>query len=214
MIILSQAVGDGAQGWANAILYIFFSPVLRKRMFTDPFHKCLNKTIEQAAHLLESDTGASRITNYGARDARFGSNHLGQRHAVGRDGVSSNKRSSETVYHSFSSEKSSEEPLPPPIQFKSGRLSSQRTVQEAFPPAFASLSGPAVKQKGAGARKKRDRVREGSGMSKGRGRVLVEEGVGKEGQGEVREVNEDEVGCNTASREDLDGFWTPQEGIP
>ena len=180
-------------------------------MFADPFHKCLNKAIEQAAHLLESDTGASRVTNHSARDARFGSNHLGRRHAVGRDGVSSNMMSSETVYHSFSSEKSSEE-SPPPIQFERGRLSSQRSVQGTLSSAFASLPGPTVKQKEAGARRERDRVREGSGMM--RGRVLEEEGVGKEGKGEGREEDEDKVGCDTVSREYLDGFWTPQEGIP
>ena len=35
-----QAVGDGGQGWGNAILYIFFSPVMRSRLFKEPFEDC------------------------------------------------------------------------------------------------------------------------------------------------------------------------------
>ena len=32
----SQAIGDPGQGWSNAILYIFMSPVMRKRLFCRP----------------------------------------------------------------------------------------------------------------------------------------------------------------------------------
>ena len=28
-----QSVGDGGQGWVNAVLYIFFSPKIRNRLF-------------------------------------------------------------------------------------------------------------------------------------------------------------------------------------
>ena len=35
-----QAIGDGGQGWGNAILYIFFSPVIRARLFKEPFEDC------------------------------------------------------------------------------------------------------------------------------------------------------------------------------
>ena len=50
-----QAVGDGAQGWANAVLYIFFSPVMRHRLLGYPCSQCWNAVLEKARQLLDSD---------------------------------------------------------------------------------------------------------------------------------------------------------------
>ena len=50
-----QAVGDGAQGWANAVLYIFFSPMMRQRLFSYPCSQCWNAVVEKARELLETD---------------------------------------------------------------------------------------------------------------------------------------------------------------
>ena len=36
IITNSQGIGDSAQGWVNAFLYIFASSKLRKRIFWDP----------------------------------------------------------------------------------------------------------------------------------------------------------------------------------
>ena len=37
-----QAIGDGGQGWGNALLYIFLSPVIRHELFCFSFFKCVN----------------------------------------------------------------------------------------------------------------------------------------------------------------------------
>ena len=55
-----QAIGDGGQGWGNALLYIFFSPRIRKRLFGEPFNKCLLTTEEKLQALLETDTATSQ----------------------------------------------------------------------------------------------------------------------------------------------------------
>ena len=36
-----QAIGDGGQGWGNAVLYIFLSPVIRQELFCWSFFKCI-----------------------------------------------------------------------------------------------------------------------------------------------------------------------------
>lgn len=36
-----QAIGDGGQGWGNALLYIFLSPVIRQELFCWSFIKCI-----------------------------------------------------------------------------------------------------------------------------------------------------------------------------
>ena len=39
-----QAIGDPGQGWGNAILYVFMSPVVRKQLITNPLRKLIRKT--------------------------------------------------------------------------------------------------------------------------------------------------------------------------
>ena len=36
-----QAVGDGGQGWGNALIYIFLSPTIRKQLFIYPLVRLL-----------------------------------------------------------------------------------------------------------------------------------------------------------------------------
>ena len=40
----SQGIGDPGQGWGNAILYIFMSPVVRKQLITNPLRKLIRNT--------------------------------------------------------------------------------------------------------------------------------------------------------------------------
>lgn len=35
-IYFTQCIGDGAQGWVNALLYIFWSPKIRQRLIINP----------------------------------------------------------------------------------------------------------------------------------------------------------------------------------
>ena len=53
--IIIQAVGDGGQGWGNAVLYIFFSPVIRSRLFKDPFEDCFETIQEKFRGFRERD---------------------------------------------------------------------------------------------------------------------------------------------------------------
>lgn len=40
---IAQAIGDGGQGWSNALLYIFLSPTIRRQLFMLPFIRLLQK---------------------------------------------------------------------------------------------------------------------------------------------------------------------------
>ena len=42
-VCFSQAIGDPGQGWGNAILYVFMSPVVRKQLITNPLRKLIRK---------------------------------------------------------------------------------------------------------------------------------------------------------------------------
>ena len=53
-----QVIGDSGQGWINCILYIFFSPNLRRRLFLHPF-KRLVKRSQKAFMMNESTTRAT-----------------------------------------------------------------------------------------------------------------------------------------------------------
>lgn len=96
----SQAVGDGAQGWCNAILYVFLSPTIRHRLIFDPCNRCLNAAIERAAELLESDT-----RTHATERSRLLS-HTDHRHspAKTRNGHSnySTHDTTNSIYQSFS----------------------------------------------------------------------------------------------------------------
>ncbi len=50
-----QAVGDGGQGWCNAILYVFLSSTMRRRLFVKPARGCLQVLGEKLDELLETD---------------------------------------------------------------------------------------------------------------------------------------------------------------
>lgn len=50
-----QAVGDGGQGWGNAVLYVFLSPVIRSRLFIEPFQDCYEAIHEKIRGFPERD---------------------------------------------------------------------------------------------------------------------------------------------------------------
>ena len=50
-----QAIGDGGQGWGNAVLYVFLSPVIRKRLIKRPCRNCLDATAIRIEALLEAE---------------------------------------------------------------------------------------------------------------------------------------------------------------
>ena len=58
-----QAVGDGAQGWCNAILYVFLSPTIRRRLFEQPLGKCFTFVGDKIAEFLESATTTPPFPN-------------------------------------------------------------------------------------------------------------------------------------------------------
>lgn len=50
-----QAIGDGGQGWSNALLYIFLSPTIRRQLFVLPFLRLLHFSIKKAgfSHIID-----------------------------------------------------------------------------------------------------------------------------------------------------------------
>jgi len=46
-LILFQAIGDGGQGWANAILYIFSSKTMREKMIVNPAKRIKEKSYRE-----------------------------------------------------------------------------------------------------------------------------------------------------------------------
>lgn len=59
-MVLLQAIGDGGQGWGNAILYIFLSPTMRRRLFGNPCEECLEAVGDRVVVFLESDDSRIR----------------------------------------------------------------------------------------------------------------------------------------------------------
>ena len=50
-----QAVGDGGQGWGNAILYIFFSSTIRRKLFGEPCNLFLGAVADKLHQLLKTE---------------------------------------------------------------------------------------------------------------------------------------------------------------
>ena len=69
LVMETQGIGDAAQGWVNAFLYIFASSKLRKRLFWDPLSHvtCWSKrretvqtTSDSTLHVQYQDTAERR----------------------------------------------------------------------------------------------------------------------------------------------------------
>jgi G protein-coupled receptor 157 len=121
-----QAVGDGAQGWCNAILYIFLSPTIRRRLIVDPCNQCINTTIDRAAVLLETDTRShtaghseqslertnliEKRKNTERQNRHNGAKNLRFKDAGAKRGghYGATDGSSDTTYHSFSADDNSD----------------------------------------------------------------------------------------------------------
>lgn len=54
-LLFIQAIGDGGQGWSNALLYIFLSPTIRRQLFVLPFLRLLHFSIKKSgfSHLID-----------------------------------------------------------------------------------------------------------------------------------------------------------------
>ena len=148
--LILQAIGDGAQGWGNAILYIFLSPTIRRRLIINPCNRCLNTAMERAAILLESDSRSHSTTTARAERSILG--HTDTKRVTKNPGHTDatvtqygSTGSSDTTYHSFPSDVNTDsgEPLPKRSGRSKGRRS--RSVQGgATPPVFAVLQSAGV----------------------------------------------------------------------
>lgn len=69
IITTSQGIGDSAQGWVNAFLYVFASSKLRKRLFWNPLSHvtCLRRNYTSSSslqvHHLPVDTKMLRVSS-------------------------------------------------------------------------------------------------------------------------------------------------------
>ena len=78
-----QAIGDGGQGWGNAILYIFLSPVIRQRLLGEWCGRCADKiddhlnrvADDQATEDLSQQTINSRRKEADSRGKQRHSSH-------------------------------------------------------------------------------------------------------------------------------------------
>lgn len=70
-----QAVGDGGQGWGNAVLYIFLSPVIRSRLFKDPFEDCY-ETIQEKIQGFRQRDNHQQSSLYSAEQRKTNSSPL------------------------------------------------------------------------------------------------------------------------------------------
>ena len=59
-LYFSQAIGDGGQGWGNAILYVFLSPTIRERLCNALCGSCMDALEGRLGLLLDSETAGSR----------------------------------------------------------------------------------------------------------------------------------------------------------
>ena len=67
---IHQAIGDGGQGWGNAVLYIFASSQIRKRLFCDPCKSCMKMSGRKLQTL------GGKLTTVGERLVTVGVVHL------------------------------------------------------------------------------------------------------------------------------------------
>ena len=59
LLILFQAIGDGGQGWGNAILYVFLSPTIREKLCNTLCGNCMDALEGRLGILLESEASKS-----------------------------------------------------------------------------------------------------------------------------------------------------------
>ena len=60
IMCFSQAIGDGGQGWGNAILYVFLSPTIREKLCNALCGNCMDALEGRLGVLLDSETAGSR----------------------------------------------------------------------------------------------------------------------------------------------------------
>lgn len=58
--MLPQAIGDGGQGWGNAILYVFLSPTIREKLCNALCGNCMDALEGRLGILLESEASTNR----------------------------------------------------------------------------------------------------------------------------------------------------------
>ncbi len=54
-----QAIGDGGQGWGNAVLYVLLSPTVRTRLYNSLCGRCLHALEDRLGCDPETDTTTS-----------------------------------------------------------------------------------------------------------------------------------------------------------
>ena len=58
-----QAIGDGGQGWGNAILYVFLSPTIREKLCNTLCGNCMDALEGRLGILLESEASNRHVQN-------------------------------------------------------------------------------------------------------------------------------------------------------
>lgn len=71
VIGILQAIGDGGQGWGNAVLYIFLSPIIRERLMMEWCGKCAEKAEDRLDHLGPSSGQPNNVQFRTGPSAKF-----------------------------------------------------------------------------------------------------------------------------------------------
>lgn len=85
-------MGDGGQGWCNAILYIFWSPKIRERLILTPLYLCCLKL----SQILIPVTYFSR-SKLSSTPAQVHAHGRRQQQARGEDGQQEHLKTSDTI---------------------------------------------------------------------------------------------------------------------
>ena len=106
ILVLLQAIGDGGQGWGNALLYIFLSPVIRQELFCWPFFKCvqfigkkmraIGEKMETAGDTEYDDDNIEQQTHPPSGSRRSG-RHFGRPGSIKRGAHTSSRASSTDI---------------------------------------------------------------------------------------------------------------------
>ena len=54
--LIIQAIGDGGQGWGNALLYVFLSPTIRTQVLWDPCSRLFTLMTDKYSNIMRVPT--------------------------------------------------------------------------------------------------------------------------------------------------------------
>uniref|UniRef100_A0A1X7VGT0 G-protein coupled receptors family 2 profile 2 domain-containing protein n=1 Tax=Amphimedon queenslandica TaxID=400682 RepID=A0A1X7VGT0_AMPQE len=111
-LAILQCIGDGAQGWVNCILYIFWSPKIRQRLILNPLSNCCYHVATQILPTTSRHSSALSPVNSPSPKSVFVSvQHVGEEDGgpkENRGGVEGEQEGTSALLQTFSREEDEE----------------------------------------------------------------------------------------------------------